>query len=163
MSNTSRAILVSFVATTITVVILVVIAVTFGYVWVRAGNDPSRGAVLGWIVVFTWPHWAIQICISSVVVGIIAGVFSRIRHSRKRRIFSLAAATIAFVMTVVVVAIVLYAWVHASVVNPSRLVENIVLFFWPILTSLLFVPATIVGMVVGVFLGRREVVKMATR
>jgi hypothetical protein len=64
---------------------------------------------------------------------------------------SLAAAIITFVLTVVIAALIDYAWVHGSS-DPSRFDTLAwLLVGWPILVSPLFIPAIIVGVVARVF------------
>jgi len=151
MSNMSRVILVSLAAATITFVLTVVIAAIIDYAWVHGSSDPSRFDTLAWLFIYVWPFLVIQLFIPAIIVGIVAGVFSKIWLSRKRRIRSWAAATITFVLTVVIAAITSYAWVHGNS-DPSR-VDALawMVINWPILVSPLFIPAIIVGIVAGVF------------
>ena len=65
---------------------------------------------------------------------------------------SLTAAIITFVLTVVIAAIIDYAWVHGSS-DPSRVdtLAWMFIYIWPFLVIQLFIPAIIVGIVAAIF------------
>jgi hypothetical protein len=151
MSNMSRGILVSLAAATVTIVLTMVIAAIIDYAWVYGSSDPSRFDTLGWMFIYGWPILVIQLFIPAIIVGIVAGVFSKIWLSKKRRIRSWVTATMTFVLTVVIVAITSYAWVHGSS-GPSQLDTRLWMFVrWPILVFPLFIPAIIAGIVAAAF------------
>lgn len=149
----SRAIFVSLAAAIITLALTVAIAAIIDYAWVYGSSAPNRFAALGWAYIFGLPFVAIQFFIPAIIVGVAAGIFSKIWLRRERRIRSLAAAAITFALTVVMAVITSYVWVHGS--SGSSRDDNtalmIIIVFWPALISPLFIPAIIVGIVAGVF------------
>jgi hypothetical protein len=75
-----------------------------------------------------------------------------IRNISRAILASLTAAIITFVLTVVIAAIIDYAWVHGSS-DPSRFdtLAWLFIYIWPFLVIQLFIPAIIVGIVAAIF------------
>jgi hypothetical protein len=87
MDDTSRAILVSWAAAKITFVLTIVMACAwFAYTWNLHGGGPDWFDTLAWGFIFGGLILVPLLFVPALIVGIIAGIFCKIRLSRKRRI-----------------------------------------------------------------------------
>jgi RsiW-degrading membrane proteinase PrsW (M82 family) len=87
MGDTSRAILFSWAAAKITLVLTIVMACAwFAYTWNLHGGGPDWFDTLAWAFVFGGLLLVPLLLVPALIVGIVAGSLCKIRLIRKQRI-----------------------------------------------------------------------------
>jgi RsiW-degrading membrane proteinase PrsW (M82 family) len=87
MDDASRAILVSWAAAKITFVLTILMACAwFAYTWTLHSGGPDWFDTLAWAFIFGGLMFVPLLFVPALIVGLIAGIFCKIRLSSKRQI-----------------------------------------------------------------------------
>jgi RsiW-degrading membrane proteinase PrsW (M82 family) len=84
MNNTSRVISTAWIAAAVTFVLTVVIGLLVAYAWLHGDSDPSWFDSRVWMFIFGGPILVPLLFIPALVVGIVVGIFYKIRLSKIR-------------------------------------------------------------------------------